>query len=369
MQTKTLNKSFVSPSRYVQGPDVLYDLPDYVKIYGKKAFILIFDLGVKMFSDRLNESFNAAGVSMDMDVFRGECSRVEIKRIKSRMEETQSDVIIAIGSGKTIDTAKAVAFSSEGISCIVCPTTCSTDAPTSGLSVVYTEDTHEFDYYMYHGKNPHMVLVDTKVIVNAPVRFLVAGEGDALATYFEARACIRKGNAVAMSGGASTLTAYALAELCYKTLLEDGLKAKIACEEKCITKSFENICEANTLLSGLGFESSGLAAAHAIHNGLTIIHEVHNSKLHGEVVAFGTICQLVLENAPMEEIDTVIKFCKSVGLPTCFADLNLENPTREQMMEVAKRACDENDTMSNMPFNVTPEDVCSAMFVANRLGQ
>jgi len=33
--------------------------------------------------------------------------------------------------------------------------------------------------------------------------------------------------------------------------------------------ALERPVEANALLSGLGFESSGLTAAHAIHNGLT----------------------------------------------------------------------------------------------------
>ncbi len=37
--------------------------------------------------------------------------------------------------------------------------------------------------------NPNLVLVDTDIIANAPARLLVSGMGDALATYFEAKAC------------------------------------------------------------------------------------------------------------------------------------------------------------------------------------
>ena len=62
--------------------------------------------------------------------------------------------------------------------------------------------------------------------------------------------------------------------------------------------------EANTYLSGVGFESGGLAAAHALYNGLTAIPDAHHY-YHGEKVAFGTLTQLVLENAPVEEIETV----------------------------------------------------------------
>lgn len=59
----------------------------------------------------------------------------------------------------------------------------------------------------------------------------------------------------------ATLAALALANLCFDTLLSDGIKAKLAVEAGVSTKAVENIIEANTLLSGLGFESAGLAAA------------------------------------------------------------------------------------------------------------
>ena len=94
----------------------------------------------------------------------------------------------------------------------------------------------------------------------------------------------------------------ALAELCFDTLMEEGVKAKIALEAGVCTPAVEKIIEANTLLSGIGFESVGLAGAHAIHNGLTVLEECHHM-YHGEKVAFGTLAQLVLENVPHEELE------------------------------------------------------------------
>jgi glycerol dehydrogenase len=41
------------------------------------------------------------------------------------------------------------------------------------------------------------------------------------------------------------------------------------------TPAVENIIEANTFLSGVGFESGGIAGAHAIPNGFTAIEETH----------------------------------------------------------------------------------------------
>jgi len=205
-----------------------------------------------------------------------------------------------------------------------------------------------------------------QIIAMAPTRFLVSGMGDALATYFEARSCQRSG-ADNMPGGKSTKAAYALAELCYETLIEESIKAKAACDMNVVTQALENVVEANILLSGLGFESSGLAAAHAIHDGLTILEEAHHY-MHGEKVAFGVIVHLVLENAPQAELDKVIQYCKLVGLPTCLKDLGIVEITEEKIMSVAKAACAENETIHNMPFPVTPEIIYAAIMTANVLG-
>jgi glycerol dehydrogenase len=170
-----------------------------------------------------------------------------------------------------------------------------------------------------------------------------------------------------MAGAKPTEAAFALAELCYDTLMAEGLKAKLAVESKVSNSAVELIVEANTYLSGIGFESGGLAAAHAIHNGLTVLEECHHF-YHGEKVAFGTIAQLALENAPMEEIEEVVHFCKSVGLPTTLKDLNAENVTPEQLMKVAELSSVEGETIHNMPFEVTAKDVYAALITADKLG-
>ena len=169
-------------------------------------------------------------------------------------------------------------------------------------------------------------------------------------------------------GGTVSLAAMQLARLCYDTLMADGLKAKLAVERGACTQAVENIIEANTYLSGVGFESGGLAAAHAIHNGLTAIPETHKL-YHGEKVAFGTIVQLVLENAPVEELEEVVNFCVEMGLPTTLCDLGLHEPKPEQLMEAARLACAETDTMGHLPFPVSPEKVYDAILAADEIGR
>ena len=150
--------------------------------------------------------------------------------------------------------------------------------------------------------------------------------------------------------------------------MADGVKAKVALEAGCLTPAVEHVIEANTLLSGIGFESCGLAAAHAVHNGMTQLPETH-AMLHGEKVAFGTLVQLVLENAPTETLEQVLGFCLEVGLPVTLAELGVEDASRERVMAVAEAACAPADTVGNMPFDVTPEMLADAILGADALGR
>src|SRR5699024_4708956 len=185
--------------------------------------------------------FQNAECSMTVDYFQGECSKKEISRICALMEEKGCDLMIGIGGGKTLDTAKAAAYYRK-VPVIICPTIASTDAPCSALSVIYSEE-GVFEEYLFLPANPNMVLMDTEIIAKSPVRLTVAGMGDALATYFEARACKASG-ALSCAGGQITSAAMALAELCFQTLMEEGVKAKIALEAGACTPAVEKIIEA-----------------------------------------------------------------------------------------------------------------------------
>lgn len=358
-------KLIFSPSKYIQGENEVSRLAKYYENLGKKgAYLLVDKFIYDNYKDAITGSFVDKNIPFHIEIFGGECSKGEIDRNLAIFKEKGCDVILSIGGGKTIDTGKACAYYSD-MPIIVVPTIASTDAPCSALSVIY-KDNGEFEQYLFLKSNPNAVVMDTNIIVNAPARLLVAGIGDALATYYETSACVRS-NATSIAGGKASNAAFALSKLCLDILLEDGLKAVTACEQKVVTQAFENVIEANTYLSGIGFESGGLAAAHAIHNGLTILEEGHHF-YHGEKVSFGTIAQLVLENRPLEEINMIVQFCKSIGLPTCLKDLNMDKVSKEALYEVAKASTAEGETIHNMPFKVTADDVFAAILTADRLG-
>lgn len=359
-----MSRIFISPSKFVQGSKELLNLGKHISIFGTKALIVASDADLGRTKARIEESLKDVNVEVIYGGFSEECTKKEIGRLSTLANEKDVDIVIGIGGGKALDTAKATAhYTNKPV--IVVPTIASTDAPCSALAVIYTEN-GEFEEYLFFRNNPNMVIVDSDVIAKAPTRFLIAGMGDALATYFEARSAVAS-NGKNMSGGNSTKAALSLAKLCYETLLEDSLKAKAASDANVVTEALENIIEANILLSGLGFESSGLAAAHAIHNGLTVLEETHKF-FHGEKVAFGTIVHLVLENAPKEELETVINYCKAVGLPTNLKALGVEK-IDERLMEVARLSTVEGETIHNMPFKVTADNVYAAILAADILGK
>ena len=207
--------------------------------------------------------------------------------------------------------------------------------------------------------------MDSGIVTKAPIRYLVSGMGDALSTYFEARANDESDSPNYISGGyRRTKASMAIAKLCYKILLEDGLKAKLAVLAGACTEAVENIIEANTLLSGLGFENTGCAGAHSIGDGITALPE-GKATLHGERCAFGVICQLVSEGRPMKEIEEVVSFNMSVGLPVTLEDMGIQ-PTEANIRTIAEVSL--HSFWKAEPFFITAQEIYHDILGANALG-
>lgn len=358
---------FCAPSRYVQGRNATRQLPsELIRLgIGGRCLIVASPTAFGLLNDLWLEVFEHVGVSLDVVLFKGECSKHEIERLVAEARRLGADTLVGAGGGKVLDTARAVAaILGKPVAC--CPTTAASDAPCSALSVVYSE-AGTFEECRFFPRNPELVLVDTTVIAKAPVRQLISGMGDALATRFEAEAS-RHAYRANVVGGLSTMAAAAIADLCYRTLLADGVAAIEAVRVGAVTPALERIVEANTLLSGLGFESGGLALAHSVHNGLTVAKETHGC-LHGEKVAFGTLVQLVLEGRGASDLNEVLDFCVRVGLPVTLSQLGLNGLSQPMALAIAERALAKGETSHNVAFPLTTESVAEALFAADALGR
>jgi glycerol dehydrogenase len=350
-------RTVISPSRYVQGKGSIHQLGEYLKPIGSTPLLVADDLVWGLVGHDIEASLTAAGLPARRETFHGIPSAKEVDRLVEVIKQAKADVVVAVGGGSAIDAVKAAGFLA-GIRWANCPTVASTDAPCSALSVIYTED-GEFEEYRFFPRNPDLVLVDSQVVANAPVELLVAGVGDALATWLEARATARS-NSATMAGGLPTLTGTALAQLSWDVLWDNALQAVDAVRDHEVTPAVEKVIEANTLLSGLGFESGGLAAAHAVHNGLTAVAATHGLA-HGQKVNIGSVTQLVLEGAPSSEVREFVEFTTRVGLPTTLTEVGLRADDVDALTTVADAATVPGETIHAMPFEVRSQDVVSAL--------
>jgi len=376
---------FCSPLRYVQGVGATSCLGAEMVAVGLEgpALIVAGSTAVARLAPTWAASLDAVGIAFRVRLFGGESSRREIAAIAVEARSLGARTIVGAGGGKALDSARAAAAELR-LAFVSCPTVCSTDAPTSALSVIYADAAHEHgavEAYDIHRRSPDLVLVDTQVIAESPPRFLAAGIGDAMSTWYEGRAAAAAGRPN-MRGGRATLAALELARLCRDTVFADGEAALAECRSRRVGHSLERVVEAATLLSGLGFESAGLAAAHAVHNGLVSVAATH-AMLHGEKVAFGTIVQLMAEAeaaaepatraATLAEAHRVASFFVRIGLPVTLGELGISDDggaaSQAAMRQIAIRATEPGETIHNMPFPVDSDRVVAAIEAADSLGR
>lgn len=361
------SRGWCSPERYVQGPGEFDNLKFYTDKFGKRVAAFIDRFLYEEYTGRLGKLYADEDCALQTFAFGTEVTEKLICEKTEELGNDAWDVVVGIGGGKTIDVAKAVG-TRLGLPFIVVPTIAATDAPTSALSVIYREDgSHEGEFFYDH--SPAVLVVDSQIIANAPVRFLVSGMGDALATLIEADSTKKAGvpNLVYHTAGGfqQTLAGQAIAKACYDSLMKYGVLAKEACSRKVVTEALEHIIETNILLSGLGFENNATSGAHSVNDGLTAV-EGSSKTMHGEKVAFGCIVQLIAECADRAYLDEVLRFCVSVGLPVCLEDLHVEN-TEENIRTIAAASMHSN--WGNMPFPVDEESVFAAIATADSYGK
>ena len=344
------------PAKYIQGAGALDSIGETTAELGQNALVFCDDFVRTIVGDRVSDSLKAAGISCYWQTFNGECCRSEIDRLKAHGLTTNTDVVIALGGGKALDTGKAVA-AELGVPFLSAPTIASTDGPVSSIAVEYAED-HTHIGVMRFNCSPAAVIVDTQIVANAPARLLVAGMGDGLATWIEARACHAKGK-TNFRGGAISQIAMTLARSCHDTILEFGRQALVDVSNHKVTEAVERIVEANVFLSGVGFENTGVAGAHALDTAVSRFSSDHSIQ-HGERVALGVLFQLELEGTE-NEISELLPFYRDVGLPTDLSGIGLGGMTDNDLDALARLILRDGSPIRNMPFDVSKYNVIRAL--------
>jgi len=351
-------RQFIAPARYVQGPGVLDAVGEEFGILKSDRAVLVGgETAVGTAAAPLRESLSAAGIEVvasrdDADA----CTHARIDEYAATVREADANVVVGVGGGVALDVAQAAAHET-GAESVAVPTIASTDAPCSTISVVYDDD-GRFLEAVRRDRNPELVVVDSRVVAAAPARFLRHGMGDALATRFEAEGCLAAGAEV-HTGGRSSHAAVAIARECYDRIAEHGTDAVTAARRNAVTPALERVVEANVLLSGLGFESGGTAGAHAVQIGLTNGADVRRP--HGELVAFGTVVELVLADRP-DALAEVVSLCEDLELAVTLDGLGVGD---DQLLAVGEEASTAG--MEREPFEATPRAIADAVRTADGL--
>jgi len=361
-------RGFVSVGHYIQGPGAIRELPEVVKKLGKTAFFLVDPFFYADMVPKLQAMFSNTDVDLHFLKFEGECSRKNIQKLLQCLEQlpAPAEVLVGFGGGKTMDTIRAASKELRA-ALIQVPTSASSDAAASCIAVVY-EENHSA-HAVFLEKDPDYVIADTELIVQAPARMLAAGIGDALSTYYEARSCWLTNNVNYVGRGyRMTRCSLAIAQACRDLLLECGEAAYRAACRTLRTQEFEDVVEAIQLLSGLGWENCGTAIAHALVEGLDFIPEAHRF-LHGELVAFGTLVQMVMDRDPREEFDQVYRLCKTVGLPVCLADFGIIENVEEKARYIVEMAFQSDDGMRITNYESNADMAYQALMYLDSLAQ
>jgi glycerol dehydrogenase len=289
---------------------------------------------MNLLGEQLHAGFKDAGLVLEVANFPGEVTTAVIAALAAQAASCKADVVIGIGGGKAIDAAKGVARALD-IRMISVPTVASNDGPASASIAVYDEQ-HLMVEVLQLKRNPDLVVADTTVIAQAPLRFFLAGIGDAISKKFEAEACAKAG-ASTLFGGTVSFTGIAAADACYHLIRTYGATAVDDVRQHRTSPAVEAIVEATVLLSTLSFENGGLSIAHAIARGFSHLARAAGT-LHGEHVAYGLLVQLVLEQRSADFLNELVAFYQELGLPCRLAEFCQGAPTSADVRTLAHNA-------------------------------
>lgn len=322
------------PAIYMQGPGVLQQLRPHLleRLDARRALVISDPVVAHLFEDNSNDAASRS-VSLQVLHFGGECTEAEVERLFRLGNPGNPQAVVGAGGGKALDVSKAVAQRLNA-SLVIVPTAASSDAPTSRLFALYDEH-HRIVSVPTLRRNPDMVLVDTRVIAQAPRRLLVAGIGDAITKRHEVARAL-EADVVNYCGGQGTELSLLLAEHAYKILRRDACAALEAQSRGEPDAAFERLVEATVLYSGLAFESGGLSVAHGLLRGLTARPETLQT-LHGELVAYGLLIQMRVFEHDEAEIADLMAFYRQIGLPTTGREIGLPELDVSQALDIAEK--------------------------------
>ncbi|MEM1251272.1 MAG: iron-containing alcohol dehydrogenase family protein [Cyanobacteria bacterium P01_H01_bin.21] len=352
----TLSTLMVAPAQVVRGSGILSECGPLIAKLGQRPLVVGGNRTLESaapFLDQMLSNLNVAQAS-----YRTDCCETSLTQLHQSVSDHSADLIIGVGGGKALDTAKLLAYQMK-LPVVTIPTSAATCAAWTALSNVYSER-GAFRYDVGLPTCPELLLLDYELVATAPRRTLVAGIGDAIAKWYEA----------SVSSGHSSQTLIIGAVQQARVLRDILFQKSAAALENPGGDEWREVVDASVLMAGviggMGGAQCRTVAAHAVHNGLTQILASH-SMLHGEKVAYGILVQLRLEELESGNALAVaarqqlLRFYTQVGLPMTLSDLGLGEMSLIELRQAAEFACQPQSDIHHLPFEVSPQLVMAAM--------
>lgn len=351
----------MAPARVVRGEAAIAQSGAALAALGKRPLLVGGDRTLALIQTWLHPVLTAQQLDFTAASYGADCSETTLAQLRAAVEQHQADLVIGIGGGKALDTAKLLADQCR-LPIATIPTSAATCAAWTALSNIYSE-TGGFLYDVPLQRCPDLLILDYGLVQTAPRHTLVAGIGDALAKWYEA----------SVSSGHSDQTLIIAAVQQARVLRDILFQQSATALAEPGGSVWQQVVDATVLLAGviggLGGAQCRTVAAHAVHNGLTHLphHPDKPTPLHGDKVAYGILVQLRLEEMlqgnqlASTSRQQLLKFYSEIGLPTNLVDLGLTSVTVADLQHAAEVACAPNSDIHRLPFPVEPCQLLAAM--------
>jgi len=348
----------IAPAQVLRGRELLVQSGSAIARLGRRPLVIGGNQTLAMVKPQLQPALEREQLSVAWMSYSPDCSETTLANLYQAVLHHQADVVIGVGGGKALDTAKLVAHQHQ-LPVVTMPTSAATCAAWTALSNVYS-DQGAFQHDVVLSRCPDLLVLDYGLVQTAPRRTLVAGIGDAIAKWYEA----------SVSSGHSQQTLI-ISAVQQARVLRDLLfqKAAVALQDPG-GETWQEVVDATVLMAGviggLGGAQCRTVAAHAVHNGLTHLLASHGT-LHGEKVAYGILVQLRLEEIVQGNQlaatarQQLLKFYSAIGLPQTLHDLGLATISIADLQQAADIACAHSSDIHRLPFAVEPAQLMAAM--------
>lgn len=337
------------------------------KRFGKKVVII----GGKTALSKAKQPLLDAIAKTDLEVqgvlwYGDDATYERIDALLAEEAVQKADLIFGVGGGRAIDTCKVVA-DKAGKAYFAFPTVASNCAPSTAIAVIYKEDKSLAGYY-YLPQPPIHTFINMNIIVDSPFNLFWAGIGDAMSKECESELASREAELFH-----TVLVGRALGQVCTAPLLDFGEKALADFKKKEISHELQEVVLDIIISTGLVSNCTtgdqaiyyyNSSVAHLFYNSSTILPQVVESHLHGEIVSFGVLVLLTYDKQ-FELRDRIAAFYKKTGYPTTLADLDIQTGELDAIIDKAPSITEWNC----VPQPLTKEAFKQAIIDADAYGK